>query len=72
MDLNTNDEILIEKIAEGDEFAFRLIIERYQFMVLNFAYRLIGNAHNAEDIAREGEISAYLVGELVYPGYRYQ
>ena len=47
------DEILIEEIASGDTSAFKTIIERYQSLVLNIAFRFIGNPHDAEDIAQE-------------------
>lgn len=53
------DEILVEKIANGDTIAFQTIIERYQSLVLNIAYRFIGNSHEAEDIGQEAFLRVF-------------
>ena len=59
MDGSLSDESLIEKVAEGDTFAFQTIIERYQSLAINTAYRFIGNRHDAEDIAQEAFLRLY-------------
>ena len=43
----------------GDEAAFAALVERYAKPVLNFAWRIIGDATEAEDIAQETFVRAW-------------
>lgn len=43
----------VEAAAEGDQEAFRRIVERYQGMVYTMAYNLLGNHVDAEDASQE-------------------
>jgi hypothetical protein len=36
----SSDEVLIERFKEGDEFAFDLLVRRYEQKVYQLAYRL--------------------------------
>jgi RNA polymerase sigma-70 factor, ECF subfamily len=47
------DRELIEQLKRGDDRAFRLVVERYQKLVLNCSYRFVRNRESAEDIAQE-------------------
>ena len=44
---------LIAKTQSGDEAAFTKILQRYQRPVLDFVYRMLGNADTAQDVAQE-------------------
>ena len=46
-------EDLMARIAEGDEYAFEILVHRHQASVLNLAYRFIGDRTQAKDLAQE-------------------
>ncbi len=45
--------ILIEKLKQGDEAAFKQIVETWQNMVYNTALGILQNVGDAEDVAQE-------------------
>jgi RNA polymerase sigma-70 factor (ECF subfamily) len=47
-----NDEELIQKIADQDHNAFKELVDRYQTLVINTCYNLVGNREDAEDVAQ--------------------
>ena len=47
------DEGLLEQAATGDETAFQILYERYRDPIFRFAYRLLGSAEAAEDVAHD-------------------
>lgn len=59
MAVNDTDLVLMNRIKEGDEDAFRELIERYQRPVINMIYRSIGDAWEAEDIAQRVFIQVF-------------
>jgi RNA polymerase sigma-70 factor (ECF subfamily) len=50
---------LIKECAKGNREAYAVLVERYQEMVYNTAYRMLGDAEAARDMAQESFISAY-------------
>ena len=50
---------LARRAANGDEAAFAEIIRLYQQTVYSVAYRMLGNAHDAEDAAQDAFLRAY-------------
>jgi RNA polymerase sigma-70 factor, ECF subfamily len=48
-----SDEDLMSDAAQGDMTAFEQLVRRHQSPAWNAAFRLLGNAHEAEDIAQE-------------------
>jgi len=50
---------LIKRAKNKDEEAFRMLVEEYQNMVVNLAYSLSGDIHEAEDIAQEVFVKIY-------------
>src|SRR3954454_17990579 len=57
-------EVLIKKrikqVIKGDQNAFGEIVEIYKDKVFKLAFRMLGNRHEAEDIAQEAFIRAYI------------
>ena len=50
----------IESAQRGDHQAFAQLVEAYKLPVYNLAYRMLGNAPEAEDAAQEAFLRAYL------------
>ena len=55
----TDEEQWIKAAREGDKAAFGRLVEAYQDPIYNLAYRMLGNAPEAEDAAQEAFIRAY-------------
>jgi RNA polymerase sigma-70 factor (ECF subfamily) len=54
-----DERILVEKLKQGDETAFKTIVETWQQMVYNTALGIVQNAEDAEDVAQEVFIKVY-------------
>ncbi|GGH75970.1 ECF RNA polymerase sigma factor SigW [Compostibacillus humi] len=50
----------IKQVKKGDQSAYREIVELYQNKIYQHCYRMLGNVHEAEDIAQEAFIRAYV------------
>lgn len=50
----------IKQVKKGDQNAFTEIVELFKDKVYQLCYRMVGNAHDAEDIAQEAFIRAYV------------
>lgn len=55
----TDEERWVKEAREGDRAAFGRLVEAYQGPVYNLAYRMLGNASEAEEAAQEAFIRAY-------------
>lgn len=53
------DWSLVEQVKAGDDRAFDALMARYKRPMLNFVYRLIGDATEAEDVAQDVFVRAY-------------
>lgn len=52
-DSEADDQALIAAVAGGDGGAYRTLADRYLQPILRYATRLLGNAHDAEDVTQE-------------------
>ncbi|NSL53333.1 RNA polymerase sigma factor SigW [Calidifontibacillus erzurumensis] len=50
----------IKQVKKGDQNAFSEIVELFKDKVFQLCYRMVGNRHDAEDIAQEAFIRAYI------------
>lgn len=48
-----NEFELIKKLKDGDEAAFRYVLETYQKMVLNCSFKFVRNVESAQDLTQE-------------------
>jgi RNA polymerase sigma-W factor len=55
----TEDVTLVRRTLAGDQEAFTQLVEKYKDPVYNVAYRMLGNATEAEDVAQEAFVRAY-------------
>jgi RNA polymerase sigma factor (sigma-70 family) len=55
----TEDVTLVRRTLAGDQDAFTALVEKYKDPVYNVAYRMLGNATEAEDVAQEAFVRAY-------------
>lgn len=59
MDQQADESIWIEQALYGDHQAFGQLMYRYSGAVYSMAYRMLGNAQDAEDAAQEIFLRAY-------------
>ncbi|MCG9131688.1 sigma-70 family RNA polymerase sigma factor [Candidatus Poribacteria bacterium] len=57
--MKNNDAALIQRVLEGDDTAFSMLVRKYQKPVHALAWRKIGDFHIAEDITQETFLKAY-------------
>jgi len=53
------DRQLIDAVLSGDDEAFRVLVERESRSVIGVCRRILGDAHEAEDVAQEAFLRAY-------------
>jgi RNA polymerase sigma-70 factor (ECF subfamily) len=54
-----DDQHLIAECLQGRTAAFGELVKRYQDRLYNTAYRLMGNAEDAQDVVQEAFLNAY-------------
>lgn len=58
--VHDDDKILVERyVKDGDRFAFEVIVKKYQRMVYFLALKMVGNHHDADEVAQKTFVSAY-------------
>lgn len=53
------ERTLLRRLRDRDEGAFRELIQEHRDRVFNITYRMLGNRHEAEDVAQEVFISVF-------------
>jgi RNA polymerase sigma factor (sigma-70 family) len=54
-----NEEVIIRKAMDGNQQAFRLIVEKYQNIIYGICYNVIKDKQHAENIAQETFLQVY-------------
>jgi len=49
----------IHKVRAGDHVAYAVLVDSYKGLAYAIAFRVLGNAEDAQDVAQEGFIKAY-------------
>jgi RNA polymerase sigma-70 factor, ECF subfamily len=50
---NSEEALLVRRVQNGDELAFREVVDRYQSKVFSIIYGILRNHNDAEDIAQQ-------------------
>ncbi len=56
---NTNDQIYIAKVINGDVNAFAFLVDAYKSMVFSLVFKMTKNREEAEEITQDTFIKAY-------------
>ena len=62
-----NDTELMLRVKQGDEDAFRQIVETYGKPILDLCYRYVGNQEDAEEVAQDVFIRLYKAAHRYEP-----
>ena len=57
--MTTNDQIIINKIIDGDTNAFSVLVEQYKDLVFTLALRMLKNREEAEEVSQDSFIKVY-------------
>jgi RNA polymerase sigma-70 factor, ECF subfamily len=57
--VSLRERLLLRRLRERDERAFREMVERYQDRVFNLVFRMIGTREEAEDLAQEVFVTVF-------------
>lgn len=66
-----SDAELVELVLAGEQDAFAMLVERYKDAVSNLAYRMLGNATEAEDVTQEVFVRAYTQLATYKPAHKF-
>jgi RNA polymerase sigma-70 factor (ECF subfamily) len=68
---DAEDQQAIRAVLAGDPEAFRSLVDRHSRSILNLAYRMTGDAADAEDLTQESFLLAYARLREFRPGARF-
>ena len=54
-----DDRAVVQRVIDGDRDAFRILVEREAASVIRACQRILGDLHEAEDVAQEAFVIAY-------------
>lgn len=57
--MEATDTELVERVRQGEDDAFRIIVERHSRPIYRAAYRITANAADADDVVQETFLRAY-------------
>jgi len=58
-EVEVSDTTAVERTLAGDRDAYRVLVERHNRTVYKMAYRIMGNAHDAEEVVQESFLRGY-------------
>lgn len=67
----STDEQLMLRLKDGDRQALNTLVERYRDRVVSYAYRIVGNAELAQDMAQETFVRVYKGAHTFREGSRF-
>lgn len=69
--MREQEQVWVEQARQGDQRAFGHLVHAYQKPVFNLTYRMLGNAHEAEDAAQETFLRAYASLRQYNPDHKF-
>lgn len=57
---NREEQAYIDQVKKGDLASYTYLVDKYKNMAFTIAMRIMGNSQDAEDVAQESFIKAYL------------
>lgn len=69
--MSTDDNTLVRRTVDGDRQAFGVLVERYEKVVFNVAYRMVGSREDAEDITQATFLKAFEKLGTFDPGHKF-
>ncbi|MCE7065624.1 RNA polymerase sigma factor [Dyadobacter sp. CY326] len=57
---NPGEQVHIDNVKKGDLASFAFLVDKYKNMAYTIAVKILGNAEDAEDVAQESFVKAYL------------
>ena len=69
--METNDFALIQRVLDGDDNAFTVLVNRYQKPIHTFVWRKIGDFHTAQELTQDIFLKAYKKLSLLKPPYHF-
>jgi RNA polymerase sigma-70 factor (ECF subfamily) len=55
-----SDEVLVDRTVHGDTRAYDELVLRWQHVIYNLVYRMLGREHEAEEVCQDAFTAAYL------------
>ena len=68
---SVSSEDLMSRTAEGDEYAFEVLVRRHQMSVLNLIHRYVGDRAQAKDLAQEVFVRVWQAAKTYKPSARF-
>ncbi|MBI5040366.1 MAG: sigma-70 family RNA polymerase sigma factor, partial [Gammaproteobacteria bacterium] len=59
MNEHSSDQVLVERVQQGDKRAFDLLVRKYQNKIVHLVTRYLHDPSEAQDVAQEAFIKAY-------------
>ncbi|HRP35750.1 MAG TPA: sigma-70 family RNA polymerase sigma factor, partial [Gammaproteobacteria bacterium] len=66
MGTKSSDQLLVERVQQGDKAAFDLLVGKYQHKIVKLVGRYVRDQDEAQDVAQDAFIKAY----RALPGFR--
>ncbi len=66
MGAKSSDQLLVERVQQGDKAAFDLLVGKYQHKIVKLVGRYVRDQDEAQDVAQDAFIKAY----RALPGFR--
>ena len=54
-----NDDIIIDRILDGDEAQYKILIDKYKAYAFTLAFNVLNNREDAEEVAQDSFIKAF-------------
>ena len=69
--METSDFDLIQRVLDGDDNAFTVLVNRYEKTIHTFVWRKIGDFHTAQELTQDIFLKAYKKLPLLKPPYHF-